>query len=207
MSLSRATAACLAALLLLLSACATRPARVPTTADPALAVAREEARARLSGWRIEGRVAVSGHGQGGSGRLEWTQQGGRYDIVLRAPVTRQGWRLSGDAAGARLEGIGGGPREDAQVERMLFEATGWDIPVRALVDWVRGIAASGAGRAEVVYGEGGLPASIGQLGWRIEYRDWHPEDGPLPALPRRIEAVRGDAKVRLVVDRWEALMP
>lgn len=192
---------------LLLGGCVSAPVRAPVAVDPAAAAEADARRAALQAWALAGRVAVSGGRQGGSGRLDWTQRGDRYDLVLSAPVTRQGWRLVGDAGLARLEGVEGGPREGPDAGALLRQATGWDIPVRALVDWVRGVPApeSVHGPARVVHASGDLPARLEQAGWAIEYRDWFEADAGLPALPRRIEATRGDARVRLVVDGWTPL--
>ena len=206
--MSRACAWAMAlAAALLLGGCVSAPMRAPVAVDPVAAGQADARRAAMQDWSLAGRVAVSGGRQGGSGRLDWTQRGDRYDLVLSAPVTRQGWRLVGDAGRARLEGIEGGPREGADAGALLRQATGWDIPVRALVDWVRGVPAPEPvhGPARMVHGAGDLPARLEQAGWAIEYRDWFEADGDRPALPRRIEATRGDARVRLVVDDWTSL--
>lgn len=206
---ARLRAAALAATALALSACVSQPVRTPVPVDAEAARGEDARRAALRDWSLAGRVALSNGRQGGSGRIDWTQHGERYEVTLSAPVTRQSWRLDGDADGARLEGIEGGPRESTDVEGMLRHATGWDIPVRAMADWVRGIPATGAadGSPVVAYGPGNLPVSLEQDGWRIDYREWLEATGPLPALPRRIEARRGEAKVRLVVDAWQAEAP
>ncbi len=187
-----------------LSACVSQPERAPQPVDPAQVRLAQMQRASLAEWSLSGRVAISGARQGGSGRIDWSQRGDRYEITLAAPVTRQGWRLAGDDASARLEGVEGGPRDSGDVEDLLLAATGWEIPVRAMVDWVRAVPApEGAyGPARVTPGAEGLPAAIGQGGWRIEYRDWYEAGIGQPALPRRIEATRGDARVRLLVDGW-----
>ncbi len=192
------------AMLVLLSACVSQPARSPVPVDPALARQNDLQRGSVSAWRLSGRVAVSNGSQGGSGRIDWEQQGDRYTISLSAPVTRQGWRLTGDAAGARLEGVEGGPRVSQDVEGMLFAAAGWEIPVRQMVAWVRGVGATDGitAPARVSHGNGNVPATIEQIGWRIDYREWHPATATQPSLPRRIEAARGSAKVRLIVDQW-----
>jgi outer membrane lipoprotein LolB len=208
MSLVRGSArVAAAAVVLLLAACATRPVQPPAPVDQALARHNDLQRGAITDWHLTGRVAVSADGKGGSGRIEWQQQGERYTISLSAPVTRQSWRLTGDASGARLEGVDGGPREGADAERMLLAATGWRIPVRAMVAWVRGIPATegSAAQAQVSYGAGNVPSTLEQVGWRIDYRDWHPATASQPALPRRIEAMRmlgGDARLRLLVDEW-----
>jgi len=199
-----------AGLALLLAACSSGPARPPAPPmDPAEAQHAAAAREALSDWGLSGRVAISNAGRGGNARIDWTQRGERYDIALSAPVTRQSWRLAGDAAGARLDGVEGGPRESADVEALLLAATGWDIPVRAMVAWVRGVPAPAAGQGGFTLQSAadGLPARLVQDGWEIDYREWLPAEGARPALPRRIEARRGEARVRLLVDGWVAAEP
>lgn len=201
---------------LLLSACVPRPVR-PTLPPvlPAVAeanqVAREDILRRQPAWSLHGRVAVSNGRNGGSGRLDWLQDGTRFDVSLSAPVTRQSWRLVGDGVSARLEGLDGGSREGPDAATLLREATGWEIPVTSLADWVRGARAQGAGTANAIYDVDGRLRRIEQGGWTIEYR-W-----PLPAadsaansvliLPARLDARRGDASVRLIIDQWAAGTP
>ncbi|QQP98263.1 lipoprotein insertase outer membrane protein LolB [Lysobacter enzymogenes] len=196
----------MAILAALLSACAgpgVRPGapagHVLPAADAAAREAARAARVRAAAqWSLSGRIAVSNAGKGGSGRIEWSQRGANYQVALSAPVTRQSWRLSGGADGARLEGLDGGPREGADAAELLFQATGWDIPVAALSDWLRGLPA-GAGRdARIVPGPDGRPQSIAQGGWTIAY-EW-PASGDLPS---RLDARRDSARVRLIVDQWQ----
>ncbi|MGJ7904811.1 lipoprotein insertase outer membrane protein LolB, partial [Lysobacter sp. 1R34A] len=133
----------LVALAVVLSACAGHGVkRPPPEALPAAVAAEREAgriaRVRADDeWSLTGRIAVSNAGKGGSGRIEWNQRGERFEVALSAPVTRQSWRLAGGPGEARLEGLEGGPREGADAAAVLHEATGWDIPVEALADWLR----------------------------------------------------------------------
>jgi len=186
-----------------LSACVAPRTREALPADPVQAQANDARRGALAEWSLSGRIAVSNGDRGGSGRIDWQQQARGYTISLSAPVTRQSWRLSGDDRGARLEGIAGGPREDADVEQLLLSATGWNIPVRALQDWVRGIPAPASefGPENRVY-SGALPTRLEQAGWSIEYQEWHPATPGGPELPRRIVARSGKASVKLLVDAW-----
>jgi len=195
------------AMALILAGCVSQPKRAPETpVDQALARAQDAQRAALTDWSLSGRIAVSNGKQGGSGRIDWQQSGDRYAVSLSAPVTRQSWRLSGDDTGGRLDGIEGGPREGADVEALLRETTGWNIPVRALADWVRGVGADPArfGEARVVYGEGNRPVRLSQAGWTIDYAQWQAEAAAAggPVLPARLTATQGEARVRLIVDEW-----
>jgi outer membrane lipoprotein LolB len=195
-------AAVLALVVVLAVACAPVAVRptAPVADDAAMLaaqVARESLLASRADWSFSGRVALSQGKDGGSGRIDWTQRGDRFDIRLSAPITGKSWRLVGDAAQARLDGLDGGARDGVDAEALLQDATGWRIPVRAMQRWVRG--ARGEGPSELSFDAQGRPARLQQAGWTIDYRDW---DAATPARPTRVFASRDGASVRLVIDRW-----
>lgn len=195
---------------------APRPAAPP---DPAAAAAAQQSRAAALGladgdcaapaWAMTGRVALSNGRDGGSGQLEWTQGAGSTHLLLSAPITRQNWMLDVDARGATLQGVPDGPLRGDDAARLLREATGWDIPVAALGCWLRAVAAAplrfGAARIEaarIEYGADLLPLRIEQGGWTVDFSGWKPDPFSQLPMPSRINAQRGDDRVRLVVDRW-----
>jgi len=191
-----------ALLALALTACATT-SRVaaplpPTDATLAALVQREGSLGAQSAWGLDGRIAVSNSRDAGSGRIEWRQSGAGFDIALTAPITRQGWRLSGAPGHAVLDGLPGGPREGSDAETLLRDATGWQIPVASLPRWVRGLRADPA-KGLVKFGAHGGLSRLAEAGWTIDYPGPAATDA---ALPSRVEARRDDARVRLVVDRW-----
>jgi outer membrane lipoprotein LolB len=188
----------------LLGGCAQAPVRpqpvVDAAASEAAQVARESALAAQPRWGFVGRLAVSTDGRGGSGRIEWKQDGDDFDVRLSAPVTRQGWRLVRTQGVVRLEGLEGGTREGSDAEALLYEATGWRLPVAAMAAWVRG--ARGAGSPATVESDAqGLPRRIGQSGWQVEYPAWTADS---PPLPTRVDATQGQARVRLAIESWSA---
>lgn len=202
----------------LLAACATRPpapAVLPSLAPPeqaraaALQAARARALAAMPAWGLAGRASITRGGDGGSGRIEWHQDGAAFEVSLAAPVTRQSWRLVVDAEGARLEGLEGGVRAGPDGQALLYTATGLEVPVEAMGAWLRGLPADEAvhGPAQLAFGTDLLPARLEQGGWSIEYRAWSPAKDAVPALPKRLDARRGDAGVRLVVDAWNVAGP
>jgi outer membrane lipoprotein LolB len=188
----------------LLGGCAQAPVR-PAVVDAARSeqaqAAREQALATQRAWGFTGRLAVSTDGHGGSGRIEWTQDGDDFDVRLLAPVTRQGWRLHRAGGVVRLEGLEDGPREGTDAEALLFDATGWRLPVTDMVAWVRG--ARGAGSPATVESDAaGLPRRIGQSGWQVDYPAW---TGDVPPLPTRVNATQGEARVRLAIESWSVV--
>lgn len=157
------------------------------------------------GWVMTGRVALSNGKHGGSGQLEWTQGAGALHMLLSAPITRQNWVLDVDARGAAtLHGLTDGPLRGDDAAQLIREATGWDIPVAALGCWLRGAAAGGValGPARIDFGADLLPLRIEQGGWTVDYSGWKPDPSTRLPMPSRINAQRGEDRVRLVVDRW-----
>jgi outer membrane lipoprotein LolB len=197
---------------LALAACASQPLRAPVASLPAAEreraeqaqAAREQALARDGAWSLQGRAAITRGDKGGSGRIDWRQDGGTYTLALSAPVTRQSWRLLGDETGARIEGLDGGPREGGDASRLLLEAAGLEVPVDALASWVRGARAEQGrfGPARLEFDAGHRLARLVQGGWTIDYVAWQSVQPGVPALPTRLNAERGEAQVRLIVDSW-----
>lgn len=185
----------------LLGACAPMPVKqeaMPDAVAMAAQSTREAALAKTSDWTLTGRIAVSDGSHGGSGRIEWRQTAGGFDIRLTAPVTGQGWWLSEKDGHARLDGLANGPQEGEDAEALLLEATGWRIPLASLAFWIRGARASG--ESTLQFDPQGLPSTLSQSGWRIEYRAW---DGGDPPRPTRLFVQQDRASVRLQVDHWD----
>ena len=159
---------------------------------------RETALGLRSAWEFQGRLAISQAGNGGNARIHWRQDGDHFDISLSAPITSQSWRLLRDGTGVSLLGMDGGTRRGDDAEALLFEATGWRIPIQAMSRWVRGMRAQGP--ANFSSEPGGLPALINQDGWAVEYRAWVPGT---PPLPQKLFASQGQASVRLIIEQWQ----
>lgn len=191
--------AALAMLMLVIAACAPVARRPVVVGDETVQALREVELARYSTWAFTGRLAIDQGGEGGNARVEWRQDGKDFDIRLSAPITRQSWRLRQVGDRITLEGLDGGIREGADPESLLMEATGWRIPLAAMAAWVRGVRAPGP--ADLSFDDFGLPATIRQEGWAVEYRGWSVLD---PALPTKVFARRGSASVRLVIEKWES---
>ena len=149
-------------------------------------------------WSFEGRVAVSDGKDSGSARVSWTQDGERYRVTLRAPVSGETWRLSGDAAGCVLEGVHPGPVHGDDPEELLQRELGWRLPIRAMKSWVRGLHAVEAPLEIDVHHQVPDSRVFRELGWTITYRDWFND----PVLPKRIEAEKPPYQVRLAIAQW-----
>lgn len=185
---------CLAAL----AACA--PLRVrqnPQSLDAQLL--REKTLAVQTHWKLTAHIGVSDGRDGGSGQLEWQQDGDRFSFTVHAPVTGRTWKLSGDSARAVLEGVDAQPDTDSDTQRLLKQRLGWDVPLNDLAAWVRGMRARNSG-ATLVFDARNLPAVLDQDGWKVEYRAWF--DDLSPPLPRKLFASKGKSHVRMAIESW-----
>ncbi len=189
---------------LLAAACAPAIRKVPADAGLLAGQAERERQLKaLEHWSFTGRIALASRSGGGSGRIQWRQSGSDFVIELSAPVSRQSWRLSRQGGRVSLDGLDGGLVEGDDAQRVLWESTGWLIPVDGMIAWVRG--ARGPGPWDLEFAPDGLPAQLRQDGWEVAYREWQRDRDP--ALPVRVFASRDENRVRLQVDDWTFLDP
>ena len=186
---------------LLLAACVPQAVRVKGDAGLLDAqLARERALAQADHWVLQGRLGVSNGKDGGSGSFSWTQDGERYEFVLRGPaISGMNFRLSGGPDGALLEGLEHGPLHGPDAEALMHKALGWEVPLHDLRAWVLGLRAD-SGPAELSFGENRLP-SLQQDGWAVDYREW--DDARQPPLPTKVFAAKPPYKVKLSIESWQ----
>lgn len=179
----------------LLAGCAAAPRRaVPGTS----LAARAAVLAQQPRWSLDGRVAVSDGKDGGSGRIEWRQDGADYVIEIRAPVSRQAWRITSINGELTLEGARREAVHGADAEALLAREVGWRVPIAQMRHWARGLAAGPDAKVEL--DDAGLPRTIREAGWVVEFARFDAQSAP--PLPVRIVASRPPYTVRLAVASW-----
>lgn len=150
-------------------------------------------------WQLEARFALTLDGRAATGTLVWREDRGASDVQVTAPVSGQSFRLTRDADGATLTGLGAAPRFDASADALLAREVGWALPLDAVRGWVLGVPGPSA---RVERDPDGRPRISVDSDWRIEYRGWQPRTPEAPPLPLRIVATRGADEVRIAATRW-----
>ena len=178
---------------LLLSACASVPN--PRTPAPDAAV-REAFLSSHPDWRIEGRVAYSHLGKGGSARIVWQQDGEQADVRLTAPlaVGSVHIRLSPDSA--QILAVDGRLLAQGTPESVLMQALQTPVPAAGLP---AGLRAFWPDMPEST--EAAMAGSVTVDGWQRQYLEW--QDAPV-RLPKKIELTRGETRLRILIDSWQA---
>ena len=152
---------------------------------------------------LAGRIAIRNGRDGGSGRFEWQQDGEVMRFVLSAPLSNQTWTLEGMPGSYVLTDSKGRQQQDADAKRLVFEASGWVIPMDELSYWIRAARAPEAiaGPAELVLAESGDLSSLRQAGWQVRF-DRFSEVNAI-RLPVKITAEQDAASVKVIIQRWE----
>jgi outer membrane lipoprotein LolB len=157
---------------------------------------------RLDRWQAHGRIGVSGPEGGGSGSFDWQQDKDASNVQIRGPVGIGSVRLQvrGEPSHPQLQlQTGDGATLESDAAWAELEARlGASLPAGNLRYWLLGLAAPGDHRWSEPNAAGEV--SLEQQGWRIDYQRYSDEFGA--KLPMRLRASSGDARVRIVIDRW-----
>ena len=186
---------------LLLSACATQ---APIeTADLGWEQRRTQL-AALANWQLEGKLALRTPKQSDSASLSWTQAGDRAEVHLSGPLGAGSTALSSD--GRQLSVRQGEQRRDYDISspQAIAASTGWDLPLKALPFWLRGIPVPET-PVDAQQVNSNLLRHLSQAGWLVDYDDYQRFGSFL--LPTRIQIRRDDTHARLIIRQWQPAEP
>ena len=190
----------------LMSGCATAPQPEVVISDQArqqLWSENRPIREQISNWQLTGRMGLRVPGESGTLSLEWQQDHSDYKLYLDGPLGTSVARIEGSQKGVRLW-ADGKEYQGRNPEALLFQMTGWDLPVSLLRYWILGIPAPLPGFQNDSQGlrlnNQGLAERISQNGWQVEYLAYRDFKGLV--LPSRLKVSRGEVKVTLSVRSW-----
>lgn len=140
-------------------------------------------------WNLNGRLAIVAGDRRGAFGLDWAQFERDYTIDLFGPLGLGVARVERAAGKVTLKMPGEPAISARNADELLVRVTGLAVPVTPLRYWVRGKPAPG------YFTE--TDSGFRQGGWQIEYL--REENG----LPVRMVVSRPEARMTLVVRRWE----
>lgn len=184
--------------LLILSACASRP---PLAVDTErLWRSHQALMQELKTWSATGRVGVTADSDGWTASFVWRQSDAFFHIRIHGPFGRGVVELEGNPQRVTLIQAGQPPRHAKDADALLYQQSGWKLPVSGLRYWILGLPVPGQPERHRLDREGKLVA-LQQDGWRIEYASYHRLDGR--HLPKKIQLVNGDLRVKLIASDWQ----
>lgn len=149
---------------------------------------------------FNGRVAVKQGDTHDSAGMRWVHHDAEDEILLLAPLGQTLARIHRDGREVTLDAPG--KHYAAQdMEGLMQQALGWQIPLSGLRYWVNALPAP-EGEFEVERSTNGQLSLLRQQGWEISYSRYAAltED----ALPLRMNLKRDGVEVLLLIDEWEA---
>jgi outer membrane lipoprotein LolB len=181
----------------MLSACATRTGvELPVIADWET---RKAVLAETDEWEFAGRIGVRAADEGFNGKLWWRQDNLAFRARVSGPLGVGTIFINGDRGELTLTDRDGVVTELADAEAELRQRYGWTIPVTSLRFWALGIPDPTA-PAEVRLDADGVLLELEQRGWDVTIDQYMQGGGQ--NMPRRLTAIDGDIRVRLIIDNW-----
>lgn len=145
---------------------------------------------------VSGRLAVNYQGKGHNAGFDWQHKPEQDAIIFKTPLGNAVASLLRETGGVYLQ-ADGQTRWAPDVETLTERQLGWPLPLSGLIWWVRGHPAP---QADYRYDADG---TLWQQGWQIRlFRDAEQKN-----LPRRLELVRDDLTIRLVLSDWKQYQP
>jgi len=160
---------------------------------------RTEVLGGIEDWEFKGRIGVSAGEEGFNGKLRYTQNDDNFRATVSGPLGFGTVRINGDGRQVTVTDKDGELWQLPDPEVDLQIMYGWTIPVASLRFWALGIP-DPEELAFTEFNEEGQLRSLEQGNWNVEISQYRESGGQL--MPRRLTAVSGDNKVRLVIDNW-----
>ncbi|MDD9817924.1 MAG: lipoprotein insertase outer membrane protein LolB [Gammaproteobacteria bacterium] len=188
-------------LLLATASCSRNLPRLATAAGAELWQARQERLRALRFWELKGRVAARDGSEVANVRLSWEQRGADYRLRLSGPLGGNLHELTGNGRdGVTLRTADARVYHAETAEALMREHYGLNAPVAGLHYWVRGLPGPAPAPSDLVLDERGRLRSLRQAGWEIRFLDYAKRDGI--ELPVKLQLLRGEMRLRMVVHDW-----
>ena len=180
----------LIALLVFLVGCSVTPEKSPLDNYPLAAMQYLQ---QQKSWSLEGRLALIDDKDSVSVSIIWQHDGSRDDIELVGPLAQGRLKILVTPDQVIVDDGDNRTVYSGQVEAVLYQQLGVDMPVNSLKFWVLGV-----NDPEQDYIE--QPGGFYQAGWLVRYREM--QDVGAQMLPKKVTAEKDKSRIKLIVDQW-----
>ncbi len=155
---------------------------------------------QLGGFSLRGRIAVAAGESGLSASLRWVQAGSRGELEFDGPLGIGGLRVIARGDQLSLTTARGERFDGAAARARLEQQLGFELPLASLRYWVLGVPDPSIDvEQERLAADAPRLEALTQAGWQVVYRAYATDAA---GLPRRVDAARGPARLRLLVQEW-----
>lgn len=186
----------------LLAACSTQQPRLPADSS----WSRHSTRlADMQSWTLEGKLALRTDARSDSASLSWLQQGDSTRLRLSGPMGLNATTIDSDGNLLTVRQGDETRHWDLADAAVLARETGWELPLKALPYWLKGLPAPFLDvQLLELDSDGTLLRGLRQDDWDIRYEryDSFGDAGDRLALPIRLSLQREATRVRLIIRDW-----
>ncbi|MCP4078143.1 MAG: outer membrane lipoprotein LolB [Gammaproteobacteria bacterium] len=198
----------LPALFLVLSGCVTTPENAEPVSDESheLWYQRQQQLSTVQNWEIRGRVALFVDDKVYNLGLDWRLDKDLSSLKLEAPLGQGLIQLEKKDSQVTLLTSEGKTYNGQNAEQVLYQSTGWSIPVEGLRSWIKGINHNQSDYLPDIDSTG-KAVSMHQDDWRIsflQYKKSQLANNYTSVLPRKIYMKRDNLALKIVIDQWQA---
>ena len=182
--------------------CATTPPQY----NPIAWKEREKILTGIQNWNINAVIALrtSAGNQGGSANLQWQQKYKNYTILVFGPLGANLVKLSGqlsDQPGSvSLETANGQKMTASNIEQLLAQQTGWQLPVSELYYWIRGLPVPNL-PAQKQFDAYFHLIKLNQQGWTVSFL-YYTTINQID-LPMKILLENSRMKIKMNINQWD----
>lgn len=153
-------------------------------------------------FNLLGRIAIQDQDQRFSGSFRWQHLTMSDEILLFTPLGQTVAEITRDHDGVRLITSKLEAFYASDVESLTEEVLGWRLPLDGLRYWIQGTH-SPVTAAEKDLDSQDRVVTIRQEGWRIHYSSYTSVQLNEIPLPRVLDLIYENLKIRLVIDDWK----
>ncbi|MGH8307806.1 MAG: lipoprotein insertase outer membrane protein LolB [Gammaproteobacteria bacterium] len=187
--------------ILLLAGCASVPGTAPVGPPNETAWQARHARlGMLTDWELQGRVGIVNGKDGGSGSMDWKQQGDVMVFGFRGPFGTGSLEVRGDSSALWVRSSRGDDFISTEPEQDFAERLHVPLPVLSMRYWLLGLPDPGTPFAKTVDSRGHL-VTLMQRDWKVDYQDYASFGGY--DLPTRLLIQRDQVRIKVAINHWQ----
>ncbi len=194
--------------ILILSGCAHQPIAPPVNYLPtedAWTVHQLQLE-RLENWKIRGKFSIKQDDKATTANLTWVQSTpDHYEIALSGPLGQGTVQLSGRPNQVIFKDARGNIDRARDAQTLLYQHTGWSLPIASLYYWTRGLPDPNY-PSQYVLSDQGRVLQLKQHDWQLayeEYQQYDDDDEDDYVVPRKIILWHDDTRITLLLNTWQ----
>jgi outer membrane lipoprotein LolB len=181
--------------LLLLCSCSTL---APETQLASQWLQHQQQLKQLTNWTLKGRVALFTQDSRRSANLFWKQAGEQSQMKLTGPLGTDILSLEFNPERVLLVAEGQ-THEGQEADTLLWQLTGWNIPVSNLKNWLKGLPGEHAFNLNEAERLAQVTSNSNQ--WQVSYASYQRVASYI--LPRQLTIVGQQTRIKLSINQWQ----